>query len=138
MDNNLAEHIDQQRWLMNNGLVTPATQDNLYAYGFFSHPQARNVLVTIDVKTRLVSYKIYLPVHILKLISKLEKYRKSNSIIDLFLARRLLKKEGNLDIKTILTKFVKDYCGPLWKIEVALFKESDYRDPEPSPDQPAH
>lgn len=133
---NISEHLDQQRWLLNNGLVTPAAQDNLYAYGYFSHPQVTNVLVTVDVATKSISYQIFLPNRILTLVDKLAKYRKSNSILSLLLMRRLLKKEGNLDIKTILTKFVKDYCGPSWRVEVALFKESDYREPVPEPDQP--
>ena len=40
----------------------------------------------------------------------------------------MLKREGNLNFKHLLNRFVQTYCGPKWSIDVHLIDHDKYVD----------
>lgn len=118
------EHLDHQRWLMNHGLLNDLHKDTLYLYGTLVHKEVQAVELKIDVESKVLEYTIYLSSKLIKSYELYIRLRASNSIIDLWRLKRLLKKKGNLNFMTILSGFVKDYCGPKWnvKLEVKDFR----------------
>jgi hypothetical protein len=43
----------------------------------------------------------------------------------------MLKKEGNLNLGIIISRFVKDYCGPNWNTSTKVLDIKDYEDGYP-------
>jgi hypothetical protein len=131
----LVRMIDQERWLLNNGLVSDTMKNQLFFCGSIVHKDVQAVEVKIHPETKLVEYTIYVA-H--SLLGKIEKYRRlsgAKGLFDMWRFKRLLKKDGCLDFDKVLTTFVADYCGPKWtaKAEVLSFDEYvDRIDGEPS------
>lgn len=128
MIENIPEHIDQQRWLMNNGLLTDEAQNNLYVYGTLVHNSVQAVEVAIDVSKRTIHYSLYAPMSTIKAFTKYSILKDSTSIFSLLRLRFLLKKYGNLNIGGILKSFIVDYCGPNWSVSFELKDIKDYKD----------
>ena len=122
------EHIDHQRWLLNNGLPNDVHKDTLFMFGSIVHRDVRAVEVALNPEKKTVGYVLYLDSVTLKTIDLYERLSKSTSIIDLWRFKRLLKKEGNLNISHLLSKFVKDYCGSNWQTELELKDYGDYEE----------
>jgi hypothetical protein len=129
MDNQqLAEFIDQQRWLMNNGLISDSVKNQLFFCGSIVHKDVQAVELEVRPESRLVEYKIYVNKD---LISKIEKYKKlstSTSLFGLWRFKRLLKQEGSLEFQAVLNKFVIDFCGGSWKATVEVLDFANYID----------
>jgi hypothetical protein len=124
----LAEFIDQQRWLMNNGLISDSVKNQLFFCGSIVHKDVQAVELEIRPESRLVEYKIYVNKD---LISKIEKYKKlstSTSLFGLWRFKRLLKQEGSLEFEAVLNKFVIDFCGASWKATVEVLDFANYID----------
>ena len=54
-------------------------------------------------------------------MKKIETYNKlstATSLFSMWKFKRFLKKEGSLDFKSILSKFVGDFCGPGWTVNL--------------------
>lgn len=128
MDDRLAEMLDQQRWLMNNGLFTDAAQNNLYVYGFLVNKDIVGVEVDIKPETKGVHYILYVKPRLISTLAKYETLKSKTSLWSLLRLRFLLKRHGNLNLKTNLSSFVKDYCGPGWNVTMDIRKESEYHD----------
>lgn len=127
MDNNeLADYIDNQRWLMNNGLLNDAAKNQLFVYGSIVHKEVQAVELHIDVATKKVSYEIYITKSLLNKIEKYKKLSTSKGFFDMWRFKRLLEKEGNLNFQHVLTRFVRDFCGPKWVTEVKIFDIEKY------------
>lgn len=128
------QHLDHQRWLMNNGLLNDLHKDTLYLYGTLVHRDVQAVELKIDPDNKGLEYTIYVTPALFKSYMLYNELRTSNSIIGLWRLKRLLKKKGNLNFMTILSGFVKDYCGPKWsvKLEVKDFRsyEEGFREAE--------
>lgn len=124
----LAEYIDNQRWLMNNGLLNDAIKNQLFMYGSIVHKEVQAVELAIDVEKKLVSYKIYITPSLLKKVNKYKELSTSKSLFGLWRFKRLLQKEGNLNFSNILNRFVKDFCGPKWITEVEILNSDEYVD----------
>lgn len=123
-----ADHIDQQRWLLNNGLLNDMHKDTLFMYGSIVHRDVKAVEVQINTEKKIVSYVLYLDVKSLKTIEDYSVLSQSTSIMGLWRFKRLLKKEGNLNISHLLKTFVKDYCGVNWNTELELKDYKNYED----------
>lgn len=127
MDNNeLADYIDNQRWLMNNGLLNDAAKNQLFVYGSIVHKDVQAVELTIDVSTKKVSYQIFVNKSLMKKIEKYKKLSTSKGFWDMWKFKRLLTKDGNLNFQHVLTRFVKDFCGPSWTTVVEVQDVSAY------------
>jgi hypothetical protein len=114
------DHIDHQRWLIDNGFINDLHKDNLYMYGTIVHRDVRAVEVHINVETKDIDYEIFVDAKLMKKIEKFKKLSTSKGILDLWLLRRLLLKEGNLNFEAILKNFVKTYLGPKWNVKMVL------------------
>jgi hypothetical protein len=121
----LHDHIDHQRWLLEHGFVNDLHKDNLYMYGAIVHKDVQALQIDIDPARKLVKYALYCDKSLLAKIKKYELLSKSTTVFGLWRFKRMLMKEGNLNIKRVLSNFVKDYCGPKWRAELDL---KDYRD----------
>lgn len=127
MDNKeLLEFMDQQRWLLNNGLVSDNAKNQLFFYGSIVHKNVQAIEVDIDVQTKLVNYHIYVDSSLIKKIKAYEKLSKSTDLFGMWRFKRLLKKEGVLDFQLLLNRFVKDFCGPSWSTEVNVVDFNNY------------
>jgi hypothetical protein len=125
--NELNSFLDHQRWLINNGLVNPIVQDNLFMYGILSHPEVKEVDVALDALNKKVSYGLFFETKMLNAIEKYKKLSGDRSLLGTFRLWLLLKKHGNLEFKSPLSKMIKDYCGPGWEVSVDIKNVSEYR-----------
>lgn len=126
MQNDLPQMIDSDRWLLNNGLVSDAIKNNLFFCGSIVHKDVSAVEVKIVAEKKLVEYTIYVPAHLLKKINKYHQLHGSQSLLDMWQFRRLLKKEGCLDFQKVLNSFVTDYCGPKWTVTATVLSFDEY------------
>lgn len=134
---NIEEYIDQRRWLLNNGIVTEDIKNQLFFCGSIVHRDVQAVELQIDPERRVARYTIYVDRPLLKRIERYHRLSKSDSLIDMWLFRRMLKKEGSLDFAEMLNKFVKDFCGPRWSATVEVRDFSTYVDELESEDEEA-
>lgn len=121
----LAEYIDQQRWLLNNGLVTDDVKNQLFFCGSIVHKDVQAVELQLEPDVKLVHYKIYVNSGLLKKVAKYNQLSRETNLFDMWRFKRLLKKEGSLDFQQILGKFVRDFCGSKWTTQVELI-DFDY------------
>lgn len=119
----LTEFVDQQRWLLNNGLVPDSVKNQLFFYGSIVHPKVQAVEVQIVPESKRVDYVIYVNKPMIKAISLYKELSTATSLFGMWRFKRLLKKEGVLDFHTMLNNFVTDFCGPKW---VATVTVSDF------------
>jgi hypothetical protein len=127
-DIDIHDHIDHQRWLLEHGFINDLHKDNLYMYGAIVHKDVNAVELDINVEKKLIKYHLYCDKGLLKKINKYEQLSNSTGVIGLWRFKRMLTKEGNLNIKHLLSNFVKDYCGPKWRVELDLKDYRDYKD----------
>lgn len=121
MDNQkLAEFVDQQRWLLNNGLVPDSVKNQLFFCGSIVHKDVQAVEVKIHPEERIVEYIIFFRADVLKKVEKYKKLSTATSLFGMWQFKRFLKKEGSLDFQNMLNKFVSDFCGPSWTAKVQL------------------
>ena len=125
-DKEIAEYLDQQRWLINNGLMSDSLKNQLFFCGSIVHKDVQAVEVSFEPEHKAVEYKIYVPTQLLKKISKYNKLSTGKSVFDLWRFKRFLKKEGNLNFTAILNRFIKDYCGTKWTVKVEILDFSTY------------
>jgi len=128
MSLDLNDHMDHQRWLMNNGFINDLHKDTLFMYGSIVHRDVRSLEVEIDKDNKQVRYAAYVESRLLKKIVKFNEYRQSVSVWGLWSFKRMLKKEGNLDLESIVNKFVKDYCGPAWSATLDMKDINTYNE----------
>jgi hypothetical protein len=124
----LAEFVDQQRWLLNNGLVPDSVKNQLFFYGSIVHTEVQAVEVKIRPEDKQVEYMVYLTKKILKKVDRYNKLSAATSLFDMWRFKRFLKKEGSLDFQSILGTFVRDFCGPGWTAKVTLMDFDVYVD----------
>ena|ERR1035437_1011678 len=119
----LSQTIDQQRWLLNNGLITDTVKDQLFFYGSIIHPDVQAVEVKLKIEDKCVDYTVYFTTKFLNKISKYNKLATSTSLFGMWRFKRFLKKEGVLNFQGMLGQFVRDFCGPAWttKLTIANF-----------------
>lgn len=125
---NIEEYVDQRRWLLNNGLVTDDVKNQLFFCGSIVHKDVQAIELEINPENKLIYYKIYVRDDLLKNINKYNKLSKSSSLIDMWLFKRLLKREGSLDFSKVLRSFVRDFCGPKWEVSVDVVDFNNYVD----------
>ena len=118
--NELAEFLDQQRWLLNNGLVTDSVKNQLFFCGSIVHPNVQAVEVQIHPEQKQVEYAIYVDKNLLKKIDTYKRLSTATSLLSMWKFKRILKKEGVLDFQGVLSKFVSDFCGPKWTVKATV------------------
>ena len=124
----LAEFLDQQRWLLNNGLVPDSVKNQLFFYGSVVHSDVQAVEVKIRPEDKFVDYTIYIDKSLLKKIDKYHKLSTATSLFGMWRFKRFLKKEGTLDFKSMLNSFVRDFCGAKWSAKVTILDFDVYVD----------
>lgn len=124
----LSQQLDQQRWLLNNGLITDTVKDQLFFYGSIVHPDVQAVEVALKIEEKCVEYTVYFTKKTLNKISKYNKLATSTSLFGMWRFKRFLKREGTLNFQGMLNKFVKDFCGPSWSTKIDLVDFDVYVD----------
>ncbi len=119
-DKQLAEYLDQSRWLLNNGMANENVKNQLFMFGSIVHKDVQALEVDITPEAKLVKYSIFIKSDIIKKIGKYKELSVKTDLIGMWRFKRFLKKEGNLNFTGILNKFVKEYCGPKWSVEVEI------------------
>lgn len=127
-DNDIAKIIDSDRWLLNNGLISDNVKNQLFFCGSIVHKEVSAVEIKIRPETKLVDYIIYVPPDLIEKIAKYKKLSVSKSVFGMWRFKRLLKKEGCLDLQRILNSFVTDYCGPKWTAKASIISFDSYVD----------
>jgi len=127
----LAEYIDQQRWLLNNGLVTDDVKNQLFFCGSIVHRDVQAVEMDLEPDNRFVNYKIYVNKDLIKKIDLYKELSTATGLIGMWRFKRLLKKEGSLDFQRVLSKFVSDFCGSKWTTTVEVIDFDKYVDDLP-------
>ena len=127
-DDALHKLLDHQRWLMNNGLVNDMHKDQLYLFGAIVHKDIKAVELDIEIENKNVNYYLYIDSGLRNKINKFNKLSKSQGLIGLWRFKNMLKKEGNLNFSAVIGRFIKDYCGPLWRLNVRIADIKDYKD----------
>lgn len=130
MEFKVGDELDHQRWLMNNGLFTQSSKNNLYAYGSLVHTEVQAVDLAIDIDSRTFTYTIYVPAFILKAKQDIDFLKSKKTLWSLFKLRRLIKKYGHLDFYPVLMNFILDYCGPNWKVNLIVDNIKNYKEPQ--------
>ena len=120
--------VDQQRWLLDNGLFTDLAKDNLYLYGTLAHKDIFAVHVMIHAEDKKIIYKLYAPASLLKKVENYHSWTASTSLWDMWRLKRLVKNNGDLNFAVVLGRFIKTYCGPKWRVEVQLDHSENYID----------
>lgn len=116
----LAQFLDQERWLLNNGLLTDSVKNQLFFCGSIVHSEVQAVELDITPENKLVVYTIYVNKDLLKKIDLYKRLSTSTSLFGMWRFRRFLRKNGALDFQGMLNKFVSDYCGPKWTAKVTV------------------
>jgi hypothetical protein len=127
-NNELYEHVDHQRWLINNGFINDLHKDTLYLYGSIVHKDIQAVYLQINIEDKVIKYTLYVDSSLLKKLAKYKVISKSKNLFRMWQYKRMLQKEGNLDFNFILSRFVQDYCGPKWTVELVIDDFKNYVD----------
>ena len=124
----LLMYIDHERWLLNNNMISDTAKNTLYLYGALVHGDVKAIELDCDFGKKIVSYQIYVTKKLLKKLATYRRLSSASSVIELWRLRRLLKKEGNLNFQGMLNRFVKDFCGPKWQVNLDIRDIADYHD----------
>lgn len=124
----LTEFVDQQRWLLNNGLVPDSVKNQLFFYGSVIHPEVQAVEVKIRPEDKYVDYTVYFTSKTLKKMEKYNKLSTSTSLLGMWRFKRFLKKEGSLNFQSMLSTFVRGFCGPGWSTKLTIVDFDVYVD----------
>jgi len=122
------DHMDHQRWLLEHGFINDLHKDNLYMYGAIAHKDINALELDVNIEKKIITYTMFCTSSLLGKIVKYKQLSQSKNLYGLWKFKRLLKKEGNLNFKFLLDKFVIDYCGPKWKVELNLKDYKSYED----------
>ena len=125
-ENDFKNPLHWIRWLLNAGIITDQIKDTLYGYAYLIHPEIKAAEVSIDVNTKIISYKIYLSKKLHNAISAYRNNLHSGGIIALWRAKRLVKKHGNLELEKVLKDFVNRFCGQGWNTVLTTDVEVHY------------
>jgi len=124
----LVEFLDQNRWLMNNGLINDGIKNQLFMYGSIVHKEVKAVELNINVENKRLDYSLYFDVKMLKAIETYKELSNAKGLFGLWRFKRMLNKHGNLNLQHILNAFVKDFCGPGWSADVKLMDIEGYEE----------
>jgi hypothetical protein len=124
----LARYVDHERWLLNSGLASDSAKNQLFLYGSIVHKDVRAVELSLDLESKLVKYQIYVEKDLLKRHLRYLDLMTSKSLWGLWRFRRMLRREGNLNFKHLLNRFVKEYCGPKWSVDLEVVDYDSYVD----------
>lgn len=124
----LVKMIDQERWLLNNGLISDSVKNQLFFCGSIVHKDILALDVNIDSAQKLVDYTLYVADNLLSKIEKYKNLSKATTIYRMWKFKRILKKEGCLDFNQVLGSFIAEYCGPNWNTKVNVLGFDAYVD----------
>ena len=128
--NEISNLLDHSRWLLNNGLFSDHIKKNLFMYGAIVHKDVQAVDIDVSPEKRSIKYILFFKSKTIKLIKLFDSLLSKKDLISLWRLNRILRKSGNLDLLSLLTKFVTDYCGPKWSVTLEIKDIKDYKEPE--------
>jgi len=121
----IQETIDNERWLMNNGLISDSAKNNIYVYAYLVNKGIVAAEVDIDVESKTIKYNLYVKSNLFKAYNNY--YNRTDSWFSLIKSAYYVRKHGNLNFKSLLNKFVKDYMGPSWKATLSVKESNLYK-----------
>src|SRR5665213_2185807 len=89
-DKELAEYVDQQRWLLNNGLISDGVKNQLFFCGSIVHKEVQALEVVIVADEKLVKYTLYFDKKTLKKVNQYHQLSKSTSLFGLWRFKRFI------------------------------------------------
>jgi hypothetical protein len=111
----LEQFLDQERWLINNGLLTDSVKNQLFFCGSIVHSQVQAVELEINPEQKQVQYTIYVNKDLIRKIELYKKLSTATSLFGMWKFKRFLKKNGALDFQgTSLCRIIVDLNGPQW------------------------
>lgn len=131
-DKQLNEYLDQQRWLLNNGLISEPVKNQLFFCGSIVHKEVQAVELDLDVEKKLVSFRLYFNKNIIDNANKYKKLSSDKTLIGMWRFKRMLKKHGSFDFSGMLNNLVKGYCGPKWNAVAEIKDVAKYVDGDDS------
>ncbi len=121
----IKELVDNERWLMNNGLISDSAKNNIYMYAYLVNKDVKAAEVDIVLESKRVEYTLYLDN---KVFDAYEFYStRTDSWWSLIKSAYYIRKHGNLNFNYLLSRFVKDYAGPSWSISLKVKRSKDYK-----------
>lgn len=127
-DNQISEYLDQSRWLLNNGMANDQVKNQLFMFGSIVHKEVQALEVDIVPENKLVKYQLFFKQAEISKANRYKELSTKTDLIGMWRFKRFLKKEGNLNFTGILNKFVKEYCGPSWSVQVEVADFDRYFD----------
>lgn len=121
----IQETIDNERWLMNNGLISDSAKNNIYVYAYLVNKGITAAEVDIRVESKTIDYNLYVKDNLLKAYDYYS--NRNTSWFSLIKSAYYVRKHGNLNFKMLLNRFIKDYMGPSWKVNLSVKKHSEYK-----------
>ena len=118
------EIVDNERWLINNGLISDAAKNNIYVYAYLINRGIAAAEVDIDVDNRHINYKLFVKPALGKAYDFFS--NRDGSWWSLLWCAFYVRKYGNLNFTPTLAKFIKDYVGPSWRVSVAVTTEAPH------------
>lgn len=113
-------------WLLNLGLTTDHSEQNLILYGYISAPGVTNVELMIDVEKKHIKYAVVLDKKAHRRY-RLQRYLESNGGLFKKLALFFfLKRVGPYDPATRIDRCVKDYAGSAWSTSTEVLSVEEY------------
>jgi hypothetical protein len=109
-------------------MFTDNIKNNIYLFGSLVHKDVTNIEIFFKHEEKTITYILYVKKSLLNAISQYNTLKGSTKVVDLLKLRYLLHKQGNLELKKILEAFIKDYCGPNWKVTLDLLDTESYTD----------
>lgn len=101
-------------------------KDNLFMYGYLAHPRVKEIDLSIAPFEKNMAYTLYLDTDLLKIRKRFDELSGSKSLWDLWRLRRLIKKHGNLNLESTVSRMIRDYLGPGWVVAVSLKDVKEY------------
>lgn len=124
----LADTMNTQRWLLNNGLVPDSVKNQLFFFGSIVHADVLAVDAKIRPEVRTVDYVIYIDKYLIEKVDKYKRLSTATSLFGLWRFKRFLKKEGSLDFHSMINSFIRDFCGPEWSATITIADFDKYID----------
>jgi hypothetical protein len=105
--------------------MTGTSQTLLYACAAMAHPSVRAVSMSVDVESKLIAYELEIDSKTFKLMDKIVRLAAKGSIIGLWRLRRIVRKHGNLDIRSLVYNEAMKILGNDWRVKVDIRDEAE-------------
>jgi hypothetical protein len=126
--------LNHHSWLVGNNLLTDEMKDNIATAGFCLCEGVLDTAASIDFNSKVVSYKILIPVKLHDNLMLLEKFKSGEKIgfFESVKLKKFVQKKKKFDetgmgyrLEDIGNQFIKAYLSREWNVQIELFKEGN-------------